>query len=131
MRFKFAFMMGLLSLIPLTQAGCLVAAAAGAGAGVYAYTQGELSANLDASVKDLGEATLKVFSDMKAAVYENVNEGVKWRIHARTATDHRVEVEIAKITDNASKVKIRVDNFGDEATSNDVMSRLEAKIKAK
>ena len=67
---------------------------------------------------------------MKASVYENVNEGVKWRIYARTPTDHRVEVEIEQLTEKSGKVKIRVDNFGDEATSKDVMSRIEAKIKS-
>jgi hypothetical protein len=129
MKLKTVLITGLLSTLGLTQAGCLLAAAGAAGAGTYAYVKGEMSNNVDYSVKDVGNATLRVFADMNASVYENVNEGVKWHIYARTSSDHRIEVEAEQITEKASKVKVRVDNFGDETLSRDVMTRIDAKLK--
>ena len=117
-----------LGLVATTQSGCL-AAAVGAGVATYAYVDGQMSDNVDASVAKTAEATKAVFSDMKATIYQDSPAGPDAKVYARTTTDHRIEVLIRPITENASKISIRVDNFGDEGISRDTMNQIKAKLK--
>jgi hypothetical protein len=117
-----------LGLVITTQSGCLVAAA-GAGAATYAYVNGEMSANMDAPVEQVAAAAKSAFEDMKAVIYENQPGGPEAKVYARTKEDRRVEVLIKGLTSNASKVSIRVDNFGNETVARDVLNRIERKIK--
>ncbi|MFI5379054.1 MAG: DUF3568 family protein [Tepidisphaerales bacterium] len=116
--------------VAATQSGCLVAAAAGAGAATVAYVNGQATANMDAPVEKVAAATKSVFEDdMKAIVFQYQPNAPEAKIYARTTTDHRIEVLVKSLTDKASKVSVRVDNFGDEGTSRDVLNRIEQKLK--
>ena len=103
--------------------------AAGAGAATYAYVDGEVVANLDAPVEKVAAAAKLAFEDMKAIVFENQPNGPEAKVYARTTGDRRIEVLIKRLTDKASKVSVRVDNFGNETISRDVINRIEQKLK--
>ncbi len=118
-----------LGLVVTTQSGCLIAAAAGAGAATYAYVDGEMTGNMSAPVEKVAAATKAVFADMRATVYEDQPNGPEAKVYARTPSDRRVEVLIKRLTDNASKVSVRVDNFGNDTVSRDVLGRIEQKLK--
>jgi hypothetical protein len=119
----------LLGLVAATQSGCLLVAAAGAGAATVAYVNGEMSAPMDAPVERVAAAAKSAFEDMKATPLEYQPNPPEAKIYARTPTDHRVEVLVKMVTEKASKISIRVDTFGDEGISRDVLNRIEQKLK--
>lgn len=115
---------GLLGAAVVFQAGCLIVAAGAAGAGTVAYVRGELEASLGNPYGNVVSASERAVDKLQFRKISTTGDALKTVIVARTAGDKRVEIQVTKLTDNLSKVRIRVGVFGDEAISMTVLEKI-------
>jgi len=108
--------------------GCLaVVAGAGAGAAV-AYVRGDLDTTLDASFAKSVRAAEKTIADLKYAKVSDHQDALQATIVARTAADQKIELYLEKVTGDATKLKIRVGTFGEEALQNEILTRIKSHL---
>lgn len=117
----------LLSGLALTS-GCLaVAAGAGAGATV-AYMRGDLDTTLDAGFAKSVRAAENALTDLKFARISQNQDALQATLIYRNAADKKIELYLAKNTDAATTLKIRVGTFGDAALQQEILSRVKANL---
>jgi hypothetical protein len=119
-----------LSLIAATSAGCLLAAAAGAAAGTVAYVKGDLTAHVDADVEQTTKAARAVLVDMGGTVPEFTFGPAEGKVYGRTPEDKKVNIDTKYVTEKTTKLTIRVETFGNEAVSRQILDAIKAKLKA-
>ena len=108
--------------------GCLAVAAGGAAAGTVAYVRGALEVTVDSPIDHVGTAASQTMDDMKFAVVSNNVDATSGKLIARTAQDKKVQITFEKLTENATKVSIRVGTFGDKLLSQQIYDNLNTKI---
>ncbi len=109
-----AVLAGSLAAIP----GCVAAAVgAGAGIGTYAYATGALSATLDGTVERVAAATKAAFEELKLAEANVKSDALLGEGKAKFADGTSVKVDIKRISDKTTEIRIRVGTFGDKALS--------------
>ena len=117
-----------LALLPILS-GCAVAVAgAAAGAGAIAYVRGELQSTLDQNFNRTVEATRAALADLEFSKISEKKDALDAELIYRTALDKKVTIKLNKVTDNATKVKIRVDLLGDEALSMSILEKIKANL---
>jgi len=112
-----------LALAAVFQSGCVVAAV-GAGAGAVAYIRGELEATLDSSLAATAKASDRAIKELEFAKVSEKKDALSANLVARTAQDKKVEIDLTKVGDKVTKVKIRVGVFGDEAVSMAILEKI-------
>ena len=113
-----------LGLIPLLT-GCVVAAA-GAAAGAVAYVRGELQSSVDQTFPKTVEATRAALKELEFAKISEKKDALDAELIYRTALDRKVTIKLNKVSANTTKIKIRIDNFGDEAFSISILEKIKA-----
>ncbi|MCX6954932.1 MAG: DUF3568 family protein [Verrucomicrobia bacterium] len=112
----------------LTTSGC-VAVVAGAGAGAaVAYVRGDLDTTLNAGFEKSVRAANAAVSDLKFAKVSEKKDALQAIIIARNAADKKIEIRVEQAGDTVSKVKIRVDVFGNEALSLAILDKIKANL---
>ena len=106
--------------------GC-VALAAGAGAAV-AYVRGDLDTTLDASFAKSVRAANETIAELKYAKVSDHQDALQATIVARTAADQKIELYLEKVTVDATKLKIRVGTFGEEALQNEILAKIKSNL---
>jgi len=118
---------------PLILTGCLAAAAVGggaaAGAGTIAYIKGELKSTEGYSIDRTWTATVAAIDELQFIVINKVKDAVSAELKAQTADNKTVNIELKRIADNLTEIKIRVDTFGDEALSRYILNKIQANLK--
>lgn len=118
---------------PLVLTGCLAAAAVGggavAGAGTIAYIKGELKATEGHSIDETWAATEKAIAELNFLVINKVKDAVSAELKCQTADGKTVNIELKRIADNLTEIKIRVGTFGDEALSRYILNKIQANLK--
>lgn len=118
---------------PLILTGCLAAAAVGggavAGAGTIAYIKGELKATEGHSLDETWAATVKAVEELQFIVINKVKDAVSAEYKCVTADNKTVVIELKRIADNLTEIKIRVDTFGDEALSRYILNKIQSNLK--
>lgn len=111
--------------------GCVVlavGAAGAAGAGAVAYIRGELDASLAGDVATLSAATTKALDELRFAKINDTQSAVDANIRARTGQDRKIDIRLNRTADNLTRVRIRVDTFGDEELSRLLLDKIKAKL---
>ena len=123
----------MLALGPLVLTGCLAAAAVGggavAGAGTIAYIKGELKATEGHSIDETWAATVTAVDELQFIVINKVKDAVSAELKCQTADNKTVVIELKRIADNLTEIKIRVDTFGDEALSRYILNKIQSNLK--
>lgn len=97
------------------QCGCLlVAAAAGTGATV-AYVKGDLESTIEASPKQIAEATRAAMTALEMHVISGESSSVDAKVVGRTAADRKLTVVAKAGSGGSSTISIRAGTFGDDA----------------
>ena len=108
--------------------GCLaVAAGAGAGATV-AYVRGDLDTTLNASYEKSVRAVNEAVKQLQFAKVSENKDALQATIIARTGADKKVELRVDKLADDATKLKIRVGTFGDDALTQSILEKVKANL---
>ncbi|MBN1793962.1 MAG: DUF3568 family protein [Candidatus Omnitrophica bacterium] len=112
-------------------AGCAAAvvgtAAAAAGTGVWAY--GRLHKDIDASLTQVYEATLKALAELELEPTEDRKDRLTARIRTEFADGANVWIDLDAITANATKMVIRVGVMGDRGRSQQILEKTEDNLK--
>lgn len=111
--------------------GCallVVGGAAAAGAGAVYYVSGELKDTESASLDTVNRATLAAMGDLKYAVVSDAKDSLNAKIIARTATDTKIEIQLAKQAPAVTEIRIRVGVFGDEQMSRQILEKIKARL---
>jgi hypothetical protein len=112
----------------LAFSGCFaVAAGAGAGAAV-AYVRGDLDVTLGAGFEKSVRAVNKAVEQLQYAKVSENKDALQSTIIARNAADKRIEFYIEKMADDATKLKIRVGTFGDDALQIAILEKVKANL---
>ena len=108
--------------------GCIAVVAAGAGAGTVAYVQGKLESPLGADYHRSVAAVDRAIAQLEFARISHNQDALTSTFTVRTAEDKKVVIEVSKVSDQASKVEIRVGIFGNEALSMTILDRIKANL---
>ena len=115
-----------LTIVAVTTSGC-VAVAAGAGAGAaVAYVRGDLDATLNGGFEKSVRAVNRVIEQMQFAKISENKDALQATIIARNAADKKIELHINKLADDATKLKIRVGTFGDDALQIAILEKVKS-----
>jgi hypothetical protein len=108
--------------------GCLaVAAGAGAGATV-AYVRGDLDVTLNANLDRSLFAVNEAIRQLQFAKVSERKDALEAIVIARNVSDKKIEMRLDKLAQDATKLKIRVGTFGDEALTQAVLERIRANL---
>ena len=108
--------------------GCLaVAAGAGAGATV-AYVRGDLDAMLGANLNRSTRAVNRAIEELRFARVSEREDAFQAVVIARNASDKKIELHLDKLADDATKLKIRVGTFGDDALQVTILEKIKANL---
>jgi len=115
--------LAVLALLP----GCVLVAA-GVGVAGVAYLNGDLEAMIDATPQQVVKAAESALKEMEVNVTAADASGIDGKVVGRTALDKKVEVTVKRETDTQSKLWIRIDTFGDEALSRQILEKIRTKL---
>ncbi|GJQ28864.1 MAG: hypothetical protein HBSAPP03_07480 [Phycisphaerae bacterium] len=98
--------------------GCVAAAVgAAAGVGTYAYVTGKLTATVDGSLDDAFDASVKAVNKLEFANVDSRKDVFQGWVTCTMADKTDVRIDLKKLTDTSTEVRIRVGVFGDEKKS--------------
>jgi len=117
---------------PVVLTGCLAAAAVGggavAGAGTIAWIQGELKSTEGYPFAKVWAATVKTIEQLDFMVVNKVSDAISGEIDSVTADNKKVKIQVKRVGDNITEIKIRVDTFGDETLSRYILNKIQSNI---
>ena len=119
------------ALLILSQSGCLavlVGGAVAAGATGYAYVKGESTATLEAPMEPSWNAALAALEDLRLAVISKSGDALTGAITARNAEDTRIAISLRRVSDNTTRIGVRVGTFGDESQSRAILDKIAARL---
>ncbi|UJS18033.1 MAG: DUF3568 domain-containing protein [Candidatus Jettenia sp.] len=115
----------LLGIIVSSSSGCVaLLVGGGAGAGTIAYLKGDLRSLEEASLERVWEAAQKAIQELEFVVTSKQKDIFSAKFTAHGAQDKKVTVDLKKISDNLTEIKIRVGIFGDESLSRLLLERV-------
>lgn len=97
--------------------GCLVAAVGLGAAGTIAYVRGDLEAMESQKIEVVYDATLKALDKLELKVTTKSKDALSAVIVARDAQDKKITITLKSVTEDATKLYIRVGVFGSETKS--------------
>ncbi|MBS0633572.1 MAG: DUF3568 family protein [Verrucomicrobia bacterium] len=118
-----------LAMLALTfTSGCLAVAAGAGAAGAVAWVRGELRATVAGSYDNTVAASNRAITQMEFAKISERRDTLKAIIVARTADDKKIEINVEKVSNEVTDVKIRVGVFGDERVSLMILDKIKANL---
>ncbi len=115
---------------PLILSGCAAAiVGAAAGAGTIAFTKGGLQAVERYSIDKTWEAALGAMDEAGFLIINKEKGPVFTRLNCQTAGGKRFYIELSRIADNLTEIKIRVGVLGDEPLSREILSKIQENLK--
>jgi len=96
--------------------GC-VAAAIGAGAGTVAYIRGDLELTESAELDAVYKAAVNATEELELNLTSKTKDALSATIVSRDAQDKKVTIKLKAITEDSTKISIRIGLFGDEIKS--------------
>ena len=115
--------LAVLSVLP----GCIAFVAAAGAAGV-AYVNGALEAKLNGEPTKVIEASEAALKDMNVPIEYKDASAVDGKLIGRTALQRKVEITVQRETETTSRISIRIDTFGDEDLSREILDRIKAEL---
>lgn len=119
MRIRQCFLMVLLVVLPVLVQGCgleLLLIGAGA-AGTIAYVKGDLEAVETAKIDVVYDATLKALDKLELKVTTKSKDVLSGVIVARDTQNKKITIKLKAVSEEATKLSIRVGVFGSETKS--------------
>jgi len=111
--------------------GCFlfaVGAAGAAGAGTVAYVEGRLTATLGKPYEAVSAAAGRAVQQLQFFQIGDTKDALSDMLVARTAEDKKIKIVVTRISDQLTRVEIRVGTFGDQAISQTILDRINANL---
>jgi hypothetical protein len=122
----------LLAGLTMSSSGCLVLAVGAGAAGTVAYAKGDLEAEVHHGIDQVYAASRKAADDLKLHVIngEGDKDALSATIMARDAADKRVAIKLKTVTQNITKVSIRIGTFGDQTKQRVIYDKVRENLRA-
>lgn len=104
--------LGLVVLLTTSQGCAVLALGAAGGAAGYAIATGAAAKNYDQPLEYVYQAAHRALADMKAEIIIDDFGAMRTQIHAEDITGRNIRVDIDALTDQTSRVRVRVGNIG-------------------
>jgi len=111
-----------------TQTGCLFAAGAAGAVAIVKYLDGDLDASVDAPPVRTVEAAKMAMQELQIKVATAQSSSLDGQLVAYTATDTKVKIKVNQLTEQSSKVTIRVGTWGDKDMSLRILEKIKAHL---
>ena len=111
-----------------TQTGCLFAAGAAGAVAIVKYLDGDLDASVDAPPVRTVEAAKMAVQELQIKVATAQSSSLDGQLVAYTATDTKVKIKVNQLTEQSSKVTIRVGTWGDKDMSLRILEKIKAHL---
>ncbi|MFA5056729.1 MAG: DUF3568 family protein [Opitutaceae bacterium] len=126
LNFRLMLVAATLTLASLT--GCVAVVAGAAGAGTVAWVMNRLDATLDTNFEKAATAANLAIKQLEFAKVSEKKDALTATLIARTAEDKKVEIKVLKVSDQSTKVQIRVGVFGDKTVSLAILDKIKANL---
>lgn len=93
-----------------------------------AFVNGDLQAVLEGSPEEIVSASLGALKELEVPIVSKETSAVDGKLVGRTALQRKIDITVRRETETASKVSIRVDTFGDEAFSRQILDKIRSKL---
>ncbi len=130
-KFQKLIIIVMITIFPLMQIGCVVAAVTGgvaAGAGTVAYLKGELKSLEDASIDRVWRATEGAVNELNFIVTNKVKDAVSAKLDALTADNKSIHITLKRKTDSLTEISIRIGTFGNEELSRLILEKIQKRL---
>ena len=107
--------------------GC-VAAAIGAGAGAVAYVRGDLEAFEAENLNTVYKAAERTIEQLELNVIEKTKDALSVTIVTRDAENKRIRIKLKAMTENTTKISIRIGWFGEETKSRLIYDKIKVNL---
>lgn len=104
--------------------GCLAAAVGVGAVGTVAYVKGDLEAVEAKNVDVVYAAVKKAVKPLGIAVTKDFKEALSAEIVGRDSDDRKTTILIKALSDNTTKISIRVGNFGNKVRSSLIYQKI-------
>jgi len=108
--------------------GCVIAAVGAGAAGTVAYVRGDLVATEEAKLDDVYSAALKSVEDLELNLISDNKDALSGEIVVRDAEDKKIQIKMTAITDNTTKIAVRIGTFGDERKSRVIYEKIKENL---
>jgi hypothetical protein len=122
----------LLAVLTMSSSGCVLLAVGAGAAGTVAYAKGDLETEVQHGIDQVYAASKKATDDLKLHVItsDGGQDALSATIMARDAADKRVAIKLKTITQNITKVSIRIGTFGDQTKQRLIYDKIRDNLKA-
>jgi len=132
-------MRSFMSPLPATLAAILISTAglpgcaalvvgAAAGVGAVVYINGELDTVIEASMDEAWKATNAAIDDLDFTPTDSNKDALSATHTSRTAQDKKVHIRLNHETDSTTRIRIRVDVFGNEELCRTILDKIKARL---
>jgi hypothetical protein len=108
--------------------GCPVVLVGGAGAGTWAYVKGEIKGTEEASLDKTWTATLAAMKDLEYPVTYKAKDALAAEMKAVNSSGTSIDINLKKLSDSATEIRIRVGIFGDEPLSRTILNKINGQL---
>ena len=74
------------------------------------------------------DATVKAVEQLEFIVVNKVNDAISGKYEVVTADNKTVHIDVKRVGDNITEIKIRVGTFGDETLSRYILNKIQSNI---
>ncbi len=119
----------ILLMVPLLFSGCGVLILGGAAAGTVGYVNGDMNATLENKFDQVVRATDQMIKDN--SIIESSKDVSRYKIDyvLRTHQKDKIELNITYATRDLTHITIRVNPFGDESLSYQILNQIKTGLK--
>lgn len=97
--------------------GCVVAAVGLGAAGTVAYVSGDLESTEPKNIEIVYSAALQAAEQLELRVISSSKDALSATVIARDADDKKIQIKMAAVSEQTTKLSIRVGTFGSETKS--------------
>jgi len=91
----------------------------------YIYSGGTMKGTENVALDQAWSATQAAIKDLEFTVINQQKDALAARLTARTALDRKVEVELRKVSENLTEVRVHAGSFGDQNLSYTVVQAIQ------
>ena len=129
MKIRSLITLGAACVLGLFLSGCAAVVIGGAaGVGTYAYIRGELKTAENATLDRAWSASQAAMEDLQFKITTRQKDAIEGLLIARTAADKKIEINLKKLSDSTTEIRIRVGTFGDEDLSRLIIQKIEKRL---
>jgi hypothetical protein len=111
-------------------AGCAALLLGGAvGAGSVVYVKGQLKEDMGASVRRVHDASASALKELGLPIVEDSHDRLSASMKSRTADGSDVWITVESVTQDSSRITVRVGIIGDERKSRQILDAIHRNLR--